>query len=98
MSDLSSRIAHAKSQRDKWAAEVRSLEEEAASDQCLYLHDQWDGPYRMSARCTQPAGHSDSPWKWDHGPWAGVRDEERQELVRLRQDARSRAKESTTDE
>lgn len=89
--NLADQLAHARAEKAKWTAEVVRLEEMAASDQCLYMHEEWDGPYRMSGRCTQPAGHTDSAWKWDHGPWKGLSDEARTELVELQKAARERA-------
>ena len=85
-------LAHARAKKNKWADEVRRLEEAAASDQCLHMHEQWDGPYRISDRCTQPAGHSSSGYKGDHGPWKMLSDQERRELVALREEVRDRTR------
>lgn len=89
---LAEQLAHARAERNRWTEQVRRLEEAAAADQCLYMHEQWDGPYRMSDRCTQPAGHTTSIWKWDHGPWQFLSNEARMELVELQEAARERAK------
>jgi hypothetical protein len=40
---------------------------------CGFLHDQWDGPYRMRRRCTAAAGHTSGGYAYDHGPWESVR-------------------------
>lgn len=85
------KLAHARAERGRWDKEVRRLEEVAASDQCLYLREAWDGPYRMSDRCTQPAAHSSSVWRWDHGPWQQLGDQACDELVKLRKSVGERA-------
>lgn len=42
---------------------------------CGFLHDQWDGPYRMSRRCVAKAGHTTGQFAYDHGPWESVSNE-----------------------
>jgi hypothetical protein len=42
---LAEQLRHARAEKAKWTTEVRRLEETAASDQCLYMHETWDGPY-----------------------------------------------------
>lgn len=49
--------------------EARAIALEAP---CGFLHDQWDGPYRMRRRCIAPAGHTAGQFAYDHGPWQGV--------------------------
>lgn len=45
----------------------------ADDEQCGFVHDQWvDGIYRVPRRCTAPAGHSDCPLAYDHGPWESM--------------------------
>lgn len=45
----------------------------AMQEPCGFLHDQWDGPYRMRRRCTAKAGHTSGQFAYDHGPWESVR-------------------------
>ncbi|MEV4970550.1 hypothetical protein [Streptomyces scopuliridis] len=54
----------------------RGNAEPAATERarCGFLHDQWDGPYKMSRRCIAEAGHTDGGYAYDHGPWEGVPD------------------------
>lgn len=45
----------------------------ALQQPCGFLHDQWDGPYKMSRRCVAKAGHTEGRFAYDHGPWEGVK-------------------------
>lgn len=40
---------------------------------CGFVHEQWDGPYRMKRRCVAEAGHTTGQLAYDHGPWESVR-------------------------
>jgi hypothetical protein len=53
------------------------MSEEPERDDCGFLHDQWDGPYRMRRRCIAKAGHTAGQFAYDHGPWESVPEPDR---------------------
>lgn len=44
-------------------------------NQCGFVREKWDGPYRLRDRCTAPSGHTDSRLADNHGPWKMVKED-----------------------